>query len=112
AIDHDKLRTLRGLRLAASSGRGHVRGGLGEPIGVETAAVRRVLPALPTRRTELAGEVKALDMAGTFSALAAVMLGDQGRQGNRGALAVRCAIAHRPRIPSRKGGVEPGRADH
>ena len=49
----------------------------------------QVLPPLPARRAELAGEIKALDVVGVFATLAAIMLGDQRRQRDRGALALR-----------------------
>src|ERR1700746_2873349 len=77
AVNHDKGGALGGFRLAAAAGSGKVGGHLGELSGAEIAAPWQVLPPLPARRAELAGEIKALDMVGAFPALAAIMLGDQ-----------------------------------
>src|ERR1700736_3043761 len=74
AIDHDKRRTLRNFRLAAAARRSGVRSCLGQFLGAEAAAVLEVLPPLPARRAELAGEIKARDVVGAFATLAAVML--------------------------------------
>src|SRR5438105_6370732 len=110
AIDHDKGRALGGCRLAAAAGSGKVGGHPGELSGTEIAAARQVLPPLPAGRAEFAGEIEALDMVGIFATLAAVMLGNQRRQSDRGALAFGPPITNRHDVPSRKGGVEPCRA--
>src|SRR3984893_3483911 len=110
AIDHDKRITLRRFRLAAAARRSEVRGCLGQLLGAEAAAGLLVLPALPARPAELPGKIKALDMVGAFATLAAIMLGDQGRQRDRGALAFGCPVENGPDVPSREGGIEPRRA--
>src|SRR6266404_226777 len=110
AIDHDKRITLRRFRLAAAARRSEVRGCLGQLLGAEAAAALQVLPALPARRAELAGEIKALDMVGAFATLAAIVLGDQRRQRDWGALAFGCPVENGPDVPSREGGVETRRA--
>src|SRR5258708_6167271 len=110
AIRHDKRIPLRRARLAAAAGRSEARGCLGQLLGAEAAAALLVLPALPARRAEFAGEIKALDMVGAFATLAAIMLGDQGRQRDWGALAFGCPVENGPDVPSREGGVETRRA--
>src|SRR4029077_3169207 len=110
AIDHDKCITLRRFLLAATARRSKVRGCLGQLLGADAAAMLQVLPALPARRAELTGEIKALDMVGAFATLAAIMLGDQRRQRDWGALAFGRPVENGPDIPSREGGVETRRA--
>src|SRR4029077_6854482 len=106
AIDQDHRCALRRRSLTAPAGGGEGVGDLRHLGGAELAIAANVLPALPARSAELAGEIEALDMIGVVAALAAIMVRDQRPQGDRPALAGGHAVAKRRDVPDGERGVE------